>query len=649
MSEIDPINIISPTLSSDMVLHESGMAIHPSFTCTNDIQEVIYSAPTFIQNQKSQNDSKQSSTNRSRKYYESHKQIILEKRRIRYELTRKRSHIKQQKLPKQLWKSISNKKYYEKVKHKILFLKALQNKHLANDIRYKKKLYYIMNKYSILEKRKRLRIPTSKMKRKCRKMTIKKSTRNLLQSKEYYVNDVANKIDLPSPASFIEAEKIVTAVIYARDLEIEQTKKSIKMCQNKVEVSLARLGKESISGNEVFAATALCGLAKHSSKAEAYFADSSYNFQDAFKNLKNIVVNTQGQSTNILALESSNTWFCNKNCKTLDTDILQTLADLFKAILNVSYTNGLEFYRDIDICSCESRNHNKLGHPKLCYDQPLLCKSMFLKLNYLSAHYPYLRMIKRIIYSIKSSYRKIYQIDDALNSCNIVELKNIANLFNESRTRFDCPENVICLDNVKIKEKYKDGIIEYQKIDRDPPSTSCISCERLFCLKNMQEYKDKVNVVNTSYHLRKKEPVNYKIEDDSEELSCTADNEKENIKDPSFKENNQIWRKFLKLRDPSEFENAYICNNCKVNFDKNNLPSNCILNNMFTDEVPSEIAVLNECEKMIIQRAKAFQTVVKKNTVMKKQLPHYVKIDKVIGRTFHLPLPIEETLKKNLS
>ena len=51
-------------------------------------------------------------------------------------------------------------------------------------------------------------------------------------------------------------------------------------------------------------------------------------------------------------------------------------------------------------------------------------------------------------------------------------------------------------------------------------------------------------------------------------------------------------------------------------------------------------------EKILIQRAKAFQTVVKMDTVMKKNLPHYVKIDKVKGRTFHLPLPLEETLKK---
>lgn len=36
----------------------------------------------------------------------------------------------------------------------------------------------------------------------------------------------------------------------------------------------------------------------------------------------------------------------------------------------------------------------------------------------------------------------------------------------------------------------------------------------------------------------------------------------------------------------------------------------------------------------------------KKRNRNEKNLPNHYKIDKVVGRTFHLPLPIEETLKK---
>ena len=49
---------------------------------------------------------------------------------------------------------------------------------------------------------------------------------------------------------------------------------------------------------------------------------------------------------------------------------------------------------------------------------------------------------------------------------------------------------------------------------------------------------------------------------------------------------------------------------------------------------------------MLIKRAKAFQAVQRKGTVSNKNLPFNRKIPSVKGRTFYLPLPIEETLRK---
>ena len=47
----------------------------------------------------------------------------------------------------------------------------------------------------------------------------------------------------------------------------------------------------------------------------------------------------------------------------------------------------------------------------------------------------------------------------------------------------------------------------------------------------------------------------------------------------------------------------------------------------------------------MIQRAKAFQVVTKMSTVAGKRLPPSHMISKVRGLTFHLPLPLQETLK----
>ena len=55
---------------------------------------------------------------------------------------------------------------------------------------------------------------------------------------------------------------------------------------------------------------------------------------------------------------------------------------------------------------------------------------------------------------------------------------------------------------------------------------------------------------------------------------------------------------------------------------------------------------MNEYEKLIIQRAKAFQVVLHMNPVGDKKLPISHLINKVHGSTFHLFLPLQETLKR---
>ena len=54
----------------------------------------------------------------------------------------------------------------------------------------------------------------------------------------------------------------------------------------------------------------------------------------------------------------------------------------------------------------------------------------------------------------------------------------------------------------------------------------------------------------------------------------------------------------------------------------------------------------NLYETMLIQRAKAFQVVKRKGTVMKETIPNHMKIPEVVGKTFHLPPPPEETMQK---
>jgi len=90
-----------------------------------------------------------------------------------------------------------------------------------------------------------------------------------------------------------------------------------------------------------------------------------------------------------------------------------------------------------------------------------------------------------------------------------------------------------------------------------------------------------------------------------------------------------------------------ICDYSKRKFRIGDLPAYCILNNLFAYDVPNVTASLNTFEKILIQRVKAFQTVfVKMGTVINKKLSQRQMIQKVKGRTFHLPLPLQETWNK---
>ena len=91
---------------------------------------------------------------------------------------------------------------------------------------------------------------------------------------------------------------------------------------------------------------------------------------------------------------------------------------------------------------------------------------------------------------------------------------------------------------------------------------------------------------------------------------------------------------------------GYICDYCIKKFRAGVLPARCILNGLLFKNVPIEIAQLNQYEKVLIQRAKAFQVVTKMKIVAGKQLPPSHMVSKIRGSTFHLPLPLQETLKR---
>lgn len=61
----------------------------------------------------------------------------------------------------------------------------------------------------------------------------------------------------------------------------------------------------------------------------------------------------------------------------------------------------------------------------------------------------------------------------------------------------------------------------------------------------------------------------------------------------------------------------HLCTYCYRKIQDRKMPPTCILNNSLdVRPIPKEIAELNEFEKILIQRAKAFQVIARMDTVM---------------------------------
>ena len=98
------------------------------------------------------------------------------------------------------------------------------------------------------------------------------------------------------------------------------------------------------------------------------------------------------------------------------------------------------------------------------------------------------------------------------------------------------------------------------------------------------------------------------------------------------------WKLFTEHLDVHTFIDdsssaGYICKFCIDKFRNDTIPSRCMLNGLFFDNVPSEIIHLNQHEHVLIQRAKAFQVVTKIQTVAGKRLSPTHTVSKVKGFT----------------
>ena len=259
----------------------------------------------------------------------------------------------------------------------------------------------------------------------------------------------------------------------------------------------------------------------------------------------------------------------------------------------------------MDICSAEGKNVERNGHPITCYMNPLLCASKFIYLNVLSFHHPKLRTFKRKIYLLKQYYRLIQNIESSLEKSDVIEIRIILAEAQNFSSPITSVRNEICLDENKIKRNLHEGLIKFIAILMDTPTIPCVSCERLFSNKDITHVSElkKSYIIPTLLGVKMEDKIDY-------------------------------VKQLMEYCEQAGIKTTTICKSCCTSLKNYKMPSMCVLNNLFISKLPPELNGLNNFEKILIQPMKAFQTVVKMDTVAKKIFPT-IRVS-VIYRCFHL-------------
>ena len=260
------------------------------------------------------------------------------------------------------------------------------------------------------------------------------------------------------------------------------------------------------------------------------------------------------------------------------------------------------------------------GHPLACHLPHSQCQSKLRLLRNAAVHYPKLEQLHEKVYSAIRANRTIRDIDKALNEKDYESLLSIGktsfeNLFeSEEYEQFSEPGNSDVLNTpfriphleAKLVATYSHLIGQYEKLLYDYHIHACICCEQL--------------------HKRSQVAMVY------------FDN---------FKQN-EVWlaiKAYNVLTNPDVGDDpACLCNYCRPKIKVGTMPSRCILNGLESPRLPEELKGLDPFSTQLIQKAKAFQTVVRLGTYLNK-VPSHNSLKACKGNLFVLPLPLSKTLE----
>ena len=383
------------------------------------------------------------------------------------------------------------------------------------------------------------------------------------------------------------------------------------------------------------------GEGLHSAHSEPFFYESAYHhYVDRPDSMSIDECGRYRPECEVSELEGDSiprTWKCSSKCKQLTDKEIGVILDFksgFGADMkdvrklldkcdddcpNTHYQKVVHFH---DQCpNGEIVHYNSVelkGHSLLCFTGDE-CNSKLRILRAASTHYAVLRSFLHAVYDAIRNHKRVAHLDAALHSgdftylmraCEIDSYESL--LSNEVQSthqlsvyELDSPlrkpnlEYELQTTHARIMALYDKDVHDYYK-------HPCCSCCMLFKRKS-------VSVVKFEHNLG------------------TA-----------------VWpalKHFLLCKDSAAASKSFLmCHYCKLAIRNDNMPPRCVLNGLKVVEVPNELSKLDCLSRQFIQRAKAYQTVVRLGTYTNK-VPVYNSLKACKGNMFFLPLPMHKTME----
>ena len=124
---------------------------------------------------------------------------------------------------------------------------------------------------------------------------------------------------------------------------------------------------------------------------------------------------------------------------------------------------------------------NLQGHNKACHIDPDACGSMLLYLHRLAPHFPDIRRIVNMLYTVRKANTSLSKIDHALETENVAALEAIIKEEKETK-RFKFTVSRDALDETKLSKDNAIAIKAFNTRNLQLAEYPCISCMKL-CFK----------------------------------------------------------------------------------------------------------------------------------------------------------------------